>query len=269
MPCSRSNTFDASIMSWAAAVQPGSPAPPSPATPATGKSAYTPTSAHQFDLTALGYTSVFVHLPKTPTTPDHEKDNKRLPLSEKTRQKARRGDGYVRLDNNESDREDNYYLHPDLKYNKQSLDITCDGPSSDGTSPSRRQPVFGLSRARIARRQAMSTAAVPARSGKNLPPSLMNELLLLQFTSGGKIDAHMARALEQGAVADNKGGVYWDEEFVPLVSAPKKDRSGKDKKKRPAPLNIIPPNDPNVVPALPTAATTKKTGKVRAFFSRS
>lgn len=255
-------------MSWAAAVQPGSPVPPSPATPATGKSAYTPTSAHQFDLTALGYTSVFVHLPETPTTPDHEKDNKRLPISKTTRQKTRRGDGYVRLDNNDCDREDNY-LYPDHEHNKQGQDITNAGLGSDATSPTRRQPVFGLSRARIARRQAMSTAAVPARSGKNLPPSLMNELLLLQFTSGGKIDAHMARALEQGAVADSKGGVYWDEEFVPLVSGPKKDRSGKDKKKRPAPLNIIPPNDPNVVPALPSAATTKKTGKVRAFFSRS
>ncbi|CAA7269259.1 unnamed protein product [Cyclocybe aegerita] len=100
----RSNTYS-NIIAWASLVQPGSPAPRSPhrrpsITSTTSRRPSlsrlnrrpsithgrapsgpfvhivdTPTRTHttasvaDFDLTALGYTSVFVHLPKTPTTP--------------------------------------------------------------------------------------------------------------------------------------------------------------------------------------------------------
>ncbi|KIY63333.1 hypothetical protein CYLTODRAFT_141465 [Cylindrobasidium torrendii FP15055 ss-10] len=243
-----SATFTASIMSWAAAVQPGSPAPPTPATPATGKSAYTPTSAHHFDLTALGYTSVFVRLPKTPTAAANNRSHSRAP-------------DYARLDD-----QDPQKLSPS---SAQELEITSD----DAATPIRNLPVFGISRARNARRRARASsmsAASPSRPGDSLLPSLMNELLIHQFISGGKIDPHMARALEQGAFGNGKSSPYCDEELEPLVAAPKKEC--KDKK-RPAPLNIIPHCNSNVVVALPSAPAlpTKKSARtsVRAFFSRS
>ncbi|KAF9021136.1 hypothetical protein BDZ89DRAFT_1071706, partial [Hymenopellis radicata] len=190
MSRARSATFTTSICTWAAAVQPGTPAPP---TPATSKSTYTPSSAHQFDLTALGYTSVFVHLPTTPSTPDAPTD----------------------------------------------------------ASPSKLASAFSCSRARS---KSMSNSAFKRPSG----PS-----------GGGKLDKHMARAVGQGAVADGQGAVWWDEEeYEPLLP---KEPVRKDKKRRPAPLNLaqqeflatafVPP------PSAPFPAP-KKTGKmnVRAFF---
>ncbi|KDR80800.1 hypothetical protein GALMADRAFT_241242 [Galerina marginata CBS 339.88] len=100
-----SNTFS-SIVNWAAHVQPGSPAPRSPQRrpsitsttssrrPSLSRLNRRPSISHgrapsgsfvhiidtptrtqstpsvaNFDLTALGYTSIFVHFPKTPTTP--------------------------------------------------------------------------------------------------------------------------------------------------------------------------------------------------------
>ncbi|THU88760.1 hypothetical protein K435DRAFT_842092 [Dendrothele bispora CBS 962.96] len=86
----RSSTFTA-ITNWALAVQPGTPAPVSPSrrpsivhsrarsgsssfihlveTPTTSKVTPSNTEEKSLDLTSHGYTSVFVHLPYTPTTP--------------------------------------------------------------------------------------------------------------------------------------------------------------------------------------------------------
>ncbi len=100
----------------------------------------------------------------------------------------------------------------------------------------------------------------------------MDDILLAQFSGGGKLDTHMARAVGDGAVADGQGAVWWDEEeYEPLLP---KEPVRKDKKRRPAPLTLaqreffatafVPP------PSAPLP-TPKKNGKmsVRAFFSRA
>ncbi|KAK0501720.1 hypothetical protein EDD18DRAFT_1144047 [Armillaria luteobubalina] len=199
------SSFTASITTWASAVHPGSPAPLSPrsanafagtfpSTPRTSKSVYTPTSAHyaQFDLTNLGYTSVFVHLPKTPSTPSHLNNKPNHTRNNKKDNKPR-----------------NHNYPPSHK---------CE--IEDASSHQAKTNPFSLSRAR-SRSTSMS---VPAKSKKQLPPTLMNELMLMQFAGGGKMSTHITRVMDaqtkqQGNLPvgtradvyrDASGRVWWD-----------------------------------------------------------
>ncbi|KAF8916291.1 hypothetical protein CPB85DRAFT_353446 [Mucidula mucida] len=272
MSRTRSATFTASIQTWAAAIQPGSPAPLSPATPMSSKSVYTPSSAHQFDLTALGYTSVFVHLPTTPSTPQYlrdNNDNNRYPTPP------------TNPTENNNCTKDNNDPCVTRKDNKASLDIT---PSSPSHGSRHRNPLASVLPHTRTRSKSMSHSnIVPAKSKSSkrqqqqLPPSLMNELLLLQFTSGGKLDAHVARAMEHGAVSDGKGGVWWDQqdqmEYQSLVpkQKPRKEKQSSKEKKRPAPLNLGRQEfvDASFIPSPSAPIPVQKKSGFRAFFSRA
>ncbi|KAK0188470.1 hypothetical protein F5146DRAFT_1055384 [Armillaria mellea] len=309
------SSFAASITTWASAVHPGSPAPRSantgtfPDTPGTCKSAYTPTSAHyaQFDLTNLGYTSVFVHLPSTPShlnnKPNHTRNNKK-----------------------------------DNKPANHNYDRSHKDDRDDATSHHAKKAPFSLlSRARSA------SMSVPAKSKKQLPPTLMNELMLMQFTGGGKMSTHITRVMDAQAkqqgnlpvgtradvYRDAAGRVWWDRdeqtEYQWLLqkddpdASDSSDSEGEDapsqwvkfraesldaqkvklapmtlqpiltsdgKKKRPTPLNLarkefleqsfmpptiplppIPVSAPRPIPS--THAPKKSKLSVRAFFHRS
>ncbi|KAK7043671.1 hypothetical protein VNI00_008282 [Paramarasmius palmivorus] len=134
------------INTWALAVQPGSPAQPSPKSP-------------DLDLTSLGYTSVFVHLPHTPRTPPPP--------------------------------------HKSIKKTK-SMGMLKSKPKSKPHPP--------------------------------LPPTLQNELLLMQFTGGGSLQSNAQHLMNQRAangpvdtVHKDSHGILWlDEaeklEYRPLLS---------------------------------------------------
>ncbi|KAK0239333.1 hypothetical protein EDD85DRAFT_936422 [Armillaria nabsnona] len=203
------SSFAASITTWASAVHPGSPAPVSPRsanagtfpdTPATSKSVYTPTSAHyaKFDLTNLGYTSVFVHLPQTPSTPSYLNNRP----------------NHTR--NNKKDNKPDNHNYPSS--HKDELDHVS-------SHQAKKNPFSLLSRSR-ARSRSMSVPAKSKKHAQQLPPTLMNELMLMQFTSGGKMSTHITRVMDaqtkqQGNLPvgtradvyrDGTGRVWWDRE---------------------------------------------------------
>ncbi|KAF8202441.1 hypothetical protein BJ912DRAFT_1038025 [Pholiota molesta] len=299
----RSNP-NSGILAWAAHVQPGSPAPRSPhrrlsitstssrrssisrlsrrpsishgrapsgssfihiidspvlpqRTPSTGK----------FDLTTLGYASVFIQFPKTPTTPSpylRQHSQKReqgfaAPVSPKAMafgplsasifasipippipQDAPKHKGMKRF---------------------RSLSILRPRSSktkSHGASPSSPAPISPTKTAistksanaavvKAAKKQqlAITAAAITRRKQAKYayksvrpPPTLANELALMQFADGGSLESHAKRVMESQAKAakgcgtgagvgvgdvyrDGKGGMWWDAdeemEYAPLL----------------------------------------------------
>ncbi|KAH9479367.1 hypothetical protein JR316_0007957 [Psilocybe cubensis] len=258
----RSSTFS-SIAAWAAHVQPGSPAPRSPhrrlsttsarrpsltrlarrpsithARAPSGSFAHiididaldTPSAASNFelDLTAHGYTSLFVRLPKTPTTPSpllraynaqHAKPAAapaKAPLSasfaianipippvpqEPKRAPAHSKGGMKRF-------RSLTILRPKAKQAPAPAQPTTPAATSSQRAAS------------IAQRKRSKYAHVRP------PPPLANELALMQFADGGSLDANIKRVMEAQAKAtaghsaapggvgdvyrDAQGGVWWD-----------------------------------------------------------
>ncbi|KAF9533148.1 hypothetical protein CPB83DRAFT_531035 [Crepidotus variabilis] len=279
------------IHQWAAQIQPGSPAPCSPLSPlvlrrpsvtssitsgsrrpsltriarrpsigharATSGSvtylvhtprsvsagATSPTSnpnAEYPDLTAMGYTSVFIHFDKTPTTPS--------PF----RAQTRAGVGATPLTGT---------------FDISSIPI----PPIPQAKPAKKVGMKRFKSFGILRSKKASAASVPAVSPTKtsistksdirkptkqriVPPTLANELELMQFIDGGSIDRHAERVMRKqakgaagsnvkggvnggvgvGAVyRDEKGGLWWDAdeemEYAPLlVEDPAKRREGVD-----------------------------------------
>ncbi|TFK71668.1 hypothetical protein BDN72DRAFT_428045 [Pluteus cervinus] len=251
-PRRRSNTY-AAIANWASHVQPGSPGSPKrrpsvtssrrpsltrrrPSithirvtsnsgtsyinvidTPITGTQP-TP-SAQEFDLTTLGYTSVFVHLPKTPATPAKFKSIKSaaapvnpitipVPHMPPSPQQTK----------------------PRIVKRFRSLSILRPrgrAKSSAALPTSPRTPKSAASKAKaeicavnIARRNKAKYAYLR-------PAPLANELALMQFADGGKMESHVKRVMETQAKAaggssgpagvadvyrDANGAVWWDQE---------------------------------------------------------
>ncbi|CAK5273813.1 unnamed protein product [Mycena citricolor] len=241
----RSNS---AIIAWAAAVQPGSPSSPrrrgsingrrSPSrrrgstsssrrpsiSGRQGTTSYivikTPTTAgsypKDFDLTNLGYSSVFLDLPVTPSVPSPQ------PKSA--------------APNNAS------YSHIPIP------------PIPDSPHPVK--PRRGLSHFRslttLTRSRSKSVSSMPSKPSKvqvaNVPVTtrkkaqykfvhaapLANELALMQFADGGSIESHAKRVMAHQAKAagpgvgvgavfrDGEGGLWWDEdeewEFAHLLS---------------------------------------------------
>ncbi|KAF8902375.1 hypothetical protein CPB84DRAFT_1775940 [Gymnopilus junonius] len=233
----RSNTFS-SIASWAAHVQPGSPAPRSPhrrpsitSTASSRRPSITrlsrrpsishsrapsgslihlietPTRTHStpsvanFDLTALGYNSVFVHFPKTPSTPS--------PLLRQYQQNHRSGapDTPVRPTKKTGMKRFRSLSILRPKSSKGRSIKATGAKAADGSPQSKSSKAET-----IAKRNRAKYAYVRP------PPPLANELAMMQFADGGSIESHAKRVMEYqakaaagtGASLDGKGGIWWD-----------------------------------------------------------
>ncbi|KAF8809528.1 hypothetical protein BYT27DRAFT_7241233 [Phlegmacium glaucopus] len=260
--CDRTNTYS-SIIAWASLVQPGSPAPISPQRRPSISSSRRPSfsrlnrrpsishgraasgslihivdtqktpSVGDFDLTALGYTTVFVHLPKTPTTP-----------SPYLRQRSGTTVEIPQISKPPSPPSAHAHAHipvppmpseePSIKRTGlsrfRSLSILRSRSSKPKQQPSvtpakckptqsKKHPApTETCSAVIAKRKRAKYAVAP-------PPPLANDLALMQFMEGGKIESHAKRVMEAQAKAaagsgagvgvgdvyrDGKGGIWWD-----------------------------------------------------------
>ncbi|KAF8638447.1 hypothetical protein AX17_002204 [Amanita inopinata Kibby_2008] len=221
-----------SIAAWAAHVQPGSPAPPSPSSPPSQRrpslSRRSPTSPKLVDLTALGYTTVFVHFPKTPTTPSpylrsrHTQQQQPATVDvdsdmagpQQQQQQRSASSTLGRLRSLASLRA----RGRSKSINASSSKAIITNPGAGATSKKSTTP-----KAREESKRAKYTRVLP-------PPPLANELALMQFADGGSIDAHAKRVMQAQAKAaagshanardaglgvvhrDEKGGVWWDED---------------------------------------------------------
>ncbi|KAG6812342.1 hypothetical protein H0H92_003331 [Tricholoma furcatifolium] len=210
----RSSTFSA-IASWAARVQPGSPGSP----PSTRR-LETPSPVDQnfaVDLTNLGYTSVFVHLTKTPNTPMHSIIKPIAPREQEAISKP--------------------VASPIKRLRSLSI-LSRKHSATLPTSPVK--PTHEESQthaASIALRKKASYLSVKSSKPKrpkvkpDLPPSLAVELALMQFVDGGSTEDNIKRLMEAQARAaapagtkpstnpavsdvyrDGKGGIWWDRE---------------------------------------------------------
>ncbi|KAL1667618.1 hypothetical protein GGF50DRAFT_86666 [Schizophyllum commune] len=213
---------------WAAQVQPGSPAPRTPGTPYTPTSpgrrsstsrrsslsrrrstsrsithraapagsflnlVDTPATGSyktpEFDLTALGYDTVFVSLPKTPLTPAHLACPTQMPPP------------------------------PPSPVGKRVRRFPSFGILRRGRG---REPKVPASPTVASRSKKSSSASKPR------PPPLNNDLLLAQFLDGGRLDQHATRAMNRaaeggpvGAVHRDAQGVMWVDAAEPLEYAP-------------------------------------------------
>ncbi|KIK99134.1 hypothetical protein PAXRUDRAFT_132718 [Paxillus rubicundulus Ve08.2h10] len=235
-PRRRSNTLSV-IAAWAAHVQPGSPASLSPRSPrsprrrpsigrgrrpsitsvrATSGSFLniipTPTTAYgttpsirdfKADLTAVGYTSVFLQLPNTPISatvslaarPRSLKAGKNITVPPPS--PTRKSRGFTRF---------------------RSLSVLKSRGKSKSAAPS--------SPTNMKAKAAASSAAIVKRKRAKYarrPAPLANELALMQFADGGNMDDNIRRVMEAQAKAaggtgvadvyrDGEGGIWWDQE---------------------------------------------------------
>ncbi|KAG6909377.1 hypothetical protein DXG01_000818 [Tephrocybe rancida] len=250
----RSSTFTA-IASWAAHVQPGSPGSPhsrrrasisrrpsissrrsSPCTPSFIV-IETPSPANKefaIDLTDLGYTSVFVHLPKTPSTPAHttKPSTPTVPAPAPARSMKR------------------FRSLSILRPRNRTATATATLPPSP-KAPTTSEPSPQVLAASIAKRKKATYAHAKASKSASkpqkpkpradLPPSLAAELALMQFADGGSTEENIQRLMAAHARAaapagtkpsattavgdmyrDGRGGVWWDREeemeYVHLLS---------------------------------------------------
>lgn len=230
-PLRRRSVTLTGINVWAAQVQPGTPAPLTPCTPSsparrasisrrnsltrrrsTSRSithraaaagspsflnlVHTPNTASygtpEFDLTALGYDTVFVSLPKTPLTPAHlarPTQKPSPPPSPAAGKRLRR--------------------FPSFSILRRGRGRTPKAPSS---------PTYEV--------RKTSKTSSPS-SGKPRPPPLNSDLLLAQFLDGGRLDQHATRAMNRAAeggpvaaVHRDAQGVMWVDAAEPLEYAP-------------------------------------------------
>ncbi|KAJ6561056.1 hypothetical protein DFH09DRAFT_502145 [Mycena vulgaris] len=253
-PRRRSNS---AIISWAALVQPGSPSSPrsprrrssiarrpsighGPATagsfinlidtPTTAGHRTTP-SVKEFDLTNLGYSSVFIHFPVTPSTPSPFLQPKSaanpyahipippIPASPPAKT-ARRG----------------------LKHFRSLSALTRTRSKSVSAMP---VPMPAEPKSSKAQFFAVSIAKRKKAQYKYVrPPPLANELAMMQFADGGSIESHAKRVMAHQAKSagpgvgvgevfrDGNGGLWWDEdeewEFAHLLGGEQQLVAGKD-----------------------------------------
>ncbi|KAG6329579.1 hypothetical protein ID866_9510 [Astraeus odoratus] len=231
----RSNTF-AAIAAWAAHVQPGSPASLSPRSPRRRPSlgrgrrpsitsvrvtsssflniAPTPTTAYgttpsiadfKADLTAVGYTSVFLQLPNTPISA-----NVSLPLHSNAPEALKS----IPVPPIPSPTRNRRGLH---RFRSLSaLRPRARSKSAAPSSPTKMKAKAAAASAAVIKRKKAKYAA-------SRPPPLANELALMQFADGGSMNANIKRVMEAQAKAagdmgvsdvyrDGEGGVWWDQE---------------------------------------------------------
>ncbi|KIN97044.1 hypothetical protein M404DRAFT_32641 [Pisolithus tinctorius Marx 270] len=234
-----SSTF-AAITAWATHVQPGSPASLSPRSPRSPRRrpslgrgrrpsitsvrvtsgsflniAPTPTTTYgttpsiadfKPDLTAVGYTSVFLQLPNTPLSaavsfsvhPNQPVVPKAVPVPPAPCQTTNKPRGLTRF---------------------RSLSVLrprTRSKSAAPSSPTKMKAKAAATSAAIMKRKKAKYAAMR-------PPPLANELALMQFADGGSMNDNVRRLMEAQAKAaggmgvsdvyrDGEGGIWWDRE---------------------------------------------------------
>lgn len=298
----RSNTAQSTISAWAQHVQPGSPAPRSPRrrpsisgtrgrrpsitsirvtsgsflnitdTPRTATATATP-SVKDFkaDLTSVGYTSVFVHLPNTPFSAT-------MPVMSNTTNAPVLASPVKKSTTNTRT----------LKHFR-SLTIlrsrSRPRSKSTGTLPS--SPIKKSSSKATSNSKATKAATIAHQKKSKyaalLPPPLANDLALMQFADGGDMDANIQRlmlAQSKGAGGgvgdvhrDGKGGVWWDGdeelEYAHLLDGDGEmewvefDAEGEPKRESVSTLNsdldpsrvVQPADDLPCIPPIPTTKT--------------
>ncbi|KAF8075180.1 hypothetical protein FPV67DRAFT_1476324 [Lyophyllum atratum] len=256
------------IASWAAHVQPGSPGSPhsprrrlslsrrssvSSRRPSISRTPSPRTPTHSFlvldtpspatkefaiDLTDLGYTSVFVHLPKTPSTPSPflMKSSSGKPVNPDTFPIPAAPTRAPPLKRFRS-------LSILRSRNRSTATLPASPTKSTRTSkprsPTKPESPQILAASIAKRKKAVyayakpassSTKAKPQKVRPQLPPSLAAEIALMQFADGGSAEANIKRLMEAHARAaapagtkpadsavgdvyrDGKGGVWWDRE---------------------------------------------------------
>ncbi|KAF8956956.1 hypothetical protein BDZ97DRAFT_142201 [Flammula alnicola] len=263
----RSNTY-CGIHAWAAHVQPGSPAPRSPhrrpsitsnssrrssisrlnrrpsithsRTPSGSfihiidtptRTQYTPSVA-DFDLTALGYTSVFVQFPKTPTTPSpylrqyHQRHEQHCnvngaPSSKPLSPGPLSASAFAHIPIPPIPSED---AAPKRKGMKRFRSLSILRPRSSKsksqapTSPCPISPTktsISTKSSKPAKRQQSdnSVASITKRKQAKYaykyvrpPPPLANELAMMQFADGGSMESNIKRVMEGQAKAAKGSG---------------------------------------------------------------
>lgn len=229
------------IAAWAALVQPGSPAPQSPhRRPSTSSSRrssltrvgrrpsishsrapsgslsgliHTPTSAQDIDinLSAFGYTSVFVHVPpKTPSTPSHlartgimktpvtpATASIQPPSPKKTTRTIKRF---------------------------RSLGILRPRGKSTSRAAALPSPTKNTALGVRARSELIAKRKKAKYAHVRPPPLLANEIALMQFADGGSVESNVRKIMEAQAHAngggfgvgdvyrDGKGGIWLDQD---------------------------------------------------------
>ncbi|KAM6497229.1 hypothetical protein JOM56_007702, partial [Amanita muscaria] len=196
------------IAAWAATVQPGSPAPPSifsPGSPSFISLTPPPKSSPKFvDLTALGYTTIFVQFPKTPLTASPYPRPRQPTVKESMapqQQQRSTSSAFGRLRS-----------LANIGNRSRSKSVSAGA----GASSSKPKPTTESKKAKHAH--------VPP------PPPLANELALMQFVEGGSVESHAKRVMKAQARAaagshynpqnvsvgavyrDDRGNVWWDED---------------------------------------------------------
>ncbi|EAU90427.1 hypothetical protein CC1G_00811 [Coprinopsis cinerea okayama7 len=233
----RSTTFSATISAWAAHVQPGSPAPPTPCSPhrrgsvssrrrvsggiGHGRVASSPfvitntptTASHKtFDFTAVGYNNIFLNLP--PETPS--------PL---LREKAMRDQALIEAKLREKERAKEESKERKGRVMKKIKSLTTLRSRSKSISKTAEAPASPPPPMPTSTKvKSKKSSAKPSQKKKvygplvRAPPTLQNELALMQFADGGRMEDHIHRTMTgaDGAVGDvyrdGKGGIWWDRE---------------------------------------------------------
>ncbi|RXW24808.1 hypothetical protein EST38_g1013 [Candolleomyces aberdarensis] len=256
----RRPSLTAKVTNWALHVQPGSPAPVSPHRRLSNSSRrpsinfglsattlgighrrvpsspfiMTPTTASHktFDFTALGYNTIFTHMPKTPETPSpllRAKAQKEQQLAEEKMRAKAQAKEESKEKKEKMIKKIKSLTHIRSRSKSLSKSTTDDvnalppvpalpSPSyTTATAPSR-GTVKSKGRGKSPSPRKSSAAKKKALYGGLIraPPTLANELALMQFADGGKMEDHIKRKMttESGAVGDvyrdGKGGVWWD-----------------------------------------------------------
>ena len=241
-PRRRSNTVTA-IANWAQHVRPGSPAPHSPRssvsssrrpsvtrgrrpsiasirlasgsflnildTPSTQKA--TP-SIRDFkaDLTAVGYTSVFVQLADSAALPTMSR-NASTAITDKTNTYSHIPIPPIPASPTKNSRTLKRF---------RSLSILRTRPRSKSTTT---PPKVKPTKSKASVKPSTVVNHKKAKYANLRPAPLANELALMQFADGGHIDSHIKRVMEAQAQAagnigvgdvyrDGQGGIWWDAE---------------------------------------------------------
>lgn len=189
-----------------------------------------------FDLTALGYASVFVHFPKTPTTPSpylRARQEQQHPQVEEAPTKPLSAAPYAHIPIPPIPTDDTPPKRKGMKRFRSLTMLRSKAAKSTGPpSPS------ALSSKSAAKKTVSRDPAsiVKAKQVKNKhvapPPTLANEIALMQFAEGGSTNDNVRRIMEAQSKAagtggvgdayrDGKGGLWWDAdeemEYAPLL----------------------------------------------------
>ncbi|KAI0642004.1 hypothetical protein C8Q79DRAFT_986836 [Trametes meyenii] len=152
------------------------------------------------DLTAVGYTSVFVHFPETPSSASPFTSKTRPPSTSARRSPPRSPSSPVRPTKGLKSFRSLSALRPTRRVRSKSINMR--GPPSPALSISanaKKSPTH--SKASRAQASASVSASKKSKYAKFRPPPLATELALAQLADGGSLEDHIRRFAEAQAKA--------------------------------------------------------------------